>query len=256
MKYIIVSLLLVNFLAITPAFSQANKDGCQDVVYLKDKSILRGKITEYKKDGDLVLQTWAGAEIRVSATEVKRMVQKCPDEKVATFNGISGPYTFKEHGWYGATKLAVLPGADGLGFSIQQSAGYKFKRLLQTGIGAGFENFDPWGKGVPTYPIFAEVRGYLLPRNITPFYAIGVGYGISQKKDLEATYVDGPEKHWRGGWMAQGQVGYRIGNQAFFHLGIRLQQKTHTLNYTFGGNYTTIEHILHKRFDIGFGILF
>ena len=234
-------------------FSQEKKEDCQDVVYLKGGSILRGTISEYKLDGELIMTTWSGAQMRVPATNVKKVIQDCKTDKKGQIPLNLRPYSFKESGWYHATRFGVLSGESGRGFSIQHSSGLNFNRLLSVGMGIGFEKFDPFETEVATFPIFAEMRGYLLPKNISPFYALGLGYGFS-KKDTDNGFVDGPVEQWRGGWMAQGHIGYRIGNHATIHLGIRLQHKTFSWENPWG-NSSGINRILHKRVDVGLGIL-
>lgn len=244
-------LLLLCSLFGAPAYSQENKSECQDIVYLKNGTELRGKITEYNLEGNLVIDTWSGTQMTMPSVNVKRVVQKCKGEKVER---IPTPYSFRESGWYHATRFSSLSGANGLGFGLQHSSGLKLNRLLGIGVGVGMENFDPWDRDVATFPIFAEVRGYLLAKKITPFYAFGAGYGVS-KKHTNITVFDGPEETWKGGWMAQGQIGYRIGNHAFVQIGIRLQRKTRIWENRFWGNNSGVDQILHKRLDIGIGLL-
>jgi hypothetical protein len=212
---------------------------------------LRGKITEYNLEDNLVIETWSGTQMTMPSANVKRVVQKCKGDKAER---IPLPYSFHENGWYHATRLSTLSGASGLGIGLQHSSGLKLTRLLGIGVGIGMENFDPWDSDVPTFPIFAEARGYLLAKKITPFYAVGAGYGVS-KKHSDAVIFDGPSETWKGGWMAQGHIGYRIGNHVFVQFGIRFQRKTRIWENIFWGNNSGVDRILHKRLDIGIGLL-
>ncbi len=243
-------LLLFLFAASTVGFAQ-EKETCRDVVYMKDGSVFRGKISEYQQDGELIMVSWSGGALRLASKNVKKIEQKCRDEKHLFVPTTERPYNFKETGWYHATRIATLGGWSGLGMSLQHSSGIQLNRMLGAGIGIGIENLTPWEDDVSTYPLFAEVRGYLAPKNITPFYALGLGWAfVGKEKDFDEWITE----DWQGGLMAQAQIGYRIGNQFLLFTGLRLQRKTR--NWTsWGGNTQGVDQILQKRFEFGLGIL-
>lgn len=234
--------------------AQKDNTDCQDVVYLKGGSVFRGEILEYKVGGELKMKTWNGVPIQVPALNVKRIVQKCKSAKRGGISLNKKPYSFKDSGWYHASRISVLTGASGVGASIQHSSGIKLNRLLGIGIGLGMENFKPYDGHAPTFPIFVELRGYLLQKNISPFYSLGLGYGFTGKR-RNFVIFDGPDEHWKGGWMAQGHIGYRIGKHAFVQLGIRLQRKTRIWEQFGWDNLSGVDRILHKRLDIGLGLI-
>ena len=250
LKHFVVIALLFS---VETLLSQEQRTDCQDVVYLKGGSILRGKIQEYNAAGNLIMTSWSGAQMQVPSVNVKRVVQRCKGDEKPRTSFSERPYTFQETGWYNATRFSVLSGESGDGVGLQHSFGKKTNRTLGIGAGLGIENFAPY-EGAPTYPVFAELRGYLSSKKISPFYALGAGYGFSKRVNNSETAWDGAAEKWRGGWMAQGQIGYRIGNHVMVHFGIRLQHKTRTWSYP----WTQIsgqDQILHKRLDIGIGLL-
>ncbi len=203
------------------------KENCRDVVRLRDGSVFRGKITDYQVGGELVMTTWSGAQVRLPASNVKKINQECNDEKGGRTPRLQRPYSFSGSGWYHASRVGVLVGQSGVGIGLQHSSGLKISRLLGVGIGVGIENFTPEDDDVTTYPVFGEVRGYFLASNISPFYALAAGWGFADKKLDEAVF-NGFGQEWGGGWMAQGQLGYRIGNHFTVHVGLRFQHKTRT----------------------------
>ncbi len=253
MSYVKYSILLLLFWYSGALSAQTEKGACEDIVYLKGGSVLRGIIQEYYADSNLVMTSWSGARLQFPSAAVKRIVQKCAGDGKAKTPFSQRPYSFRESGWYHATRFAVLTGESGFGIGLQHSAGYKIDRLLGLGLGIGLENFGLFDGNTATYPIFAELRGYLMPKKITPFYALGAGYGLSKKYNDSSTWGGGNER-WRGGWMAQGQIGYRIGNNACVHLGIRFQHKTRSWVNEWWGMRGT-DKILHKRLEFGIGLL-
>ncbi|MBK7936918.1 MAG: hypothetical protein IPJ82_07390 [Lewinellaceae bacterium] len=236
-------------------FSQQSPEeakNCKDIVYLKNGSVFRGKITEMKPGGDLVMTTWSGIIMTLPENNVKRIVQRCRDQKK------SEPklYNFKEKGLYNATRLGVLIGQNYLGsnstgYSLYHSTGWMFHRRIGAGIGLGVETFNPDGRDATTYPIFAEVRGYFRAKNVTPFYSVTGGWAFTGKNgDSEWGFIN----DWKGGWLAKAQFGYRIGNNFTLFGGLSLQKKTLDWRSAWGNEWGT-DQILHKRFELGFGII-
>ncbi len=242
MKYILIILL---FPAAVPCFAQ-QKENCRDVVFLSNGSILRGKITEYHLDGDLAMTTWGGAEIRLPVSNVKKVKQHCRTPLSHR------SYIFRESGCYHASRVVTQVGHSGIGLGLQHSSGWKISRLLGLGIGVGVENLAPGNDDVATYPVFAEARGYFLRSNVSPFYALAAGWAFADQKNDQNNFTTTTET-WRGGWMTQGQIGYRVGNHFTVHVGLRFQHKVRT--WKNWGNVKGVDRILHKRFDIGMGIL-
>ncbi len=246
MKNILTFLML--FSVSTAGFAQ-QKENCRDVVYLTNGSVFRGKIIEYQHDGELIMESWNGGQLRLPAQNVKKIEQKCRDEKRVPM--LQRTYTFRESGWYHATRAEAIWGQSGVGFGLQHSSGLQFNRLIGVGIGAGIENLTPKTNDVSTYPIFVEARGYLSPKSISPFYALGFGWAFAGK---ENDFDNGIDENWSGGRMSQWQIGYRLGNNLTLHGGLRLQRKTRNWQEWWGGQ--RVDKIRQKRFEFGLGILF
>lgn len=237
--------------------AQQPATGCRDVIRLKDGSTLRGQIQEVKHEGNtLSFRTWNGVLIDLPRSQVRRIKQRCNNgDVVAT---APRTYDFAERGWYHHTRAGLLTGqayyGDNLqGFQLQHSSGRKFSRLLGAGLGFGLEYFDPTGNDAASYPVFAEVRGFLLPNRITPFYTLGGGWAFTGQSTGERW---GLTDTWKGGWLAQVEIGYRIGNHFTVHCGLRLQQKTREWTSNWGPESGSgADRILHKRFSAGVGLL-
>jgi len=245
MKNILLFLLL---LAAIPCFAQ-QKENCYDVVYLRNGSILRGKIAEYNLGGDLAMTTWNGAQMRFPSSNVKKIKQHCRNEDRTPLS--QRPYSFRESGWYHCSRAEIMISQNGVGLGLQHSSGLKINRWLGLGLGVGIENLTLWNDDIDSYPVFGEVRGYFLPRNISPFYAFGAGWGFVGKRD-DFSDFNGFVNKWQGGGMAQGQIGYRIGNHCTVHVGLRFQRKTRIWR---SWNVEGEDSILQKRFEMGVGIL-
>jgi len=246
MKNSITILILFSF---STAGLAQQKETCRDVVYLTNGSVFRGKIIEYQHDGELIMESWSGGQMRLAALNVKKITQKCHDEKHVPWH--KRAYTFRESGWYHATRAEAIWGQQGIGYGLQHSSGVQFNRLLGVGIGAGIENLTPKTNDISTYPVFVEARGYLSPKYISPFYAFGFGWAFAGK---ENDFFNGLDQDWSGGWMSQWQVGYRLGNNLTLHGGLRLQRKTR--NWQGWRGEQRVDKIRQRRFEFGLGILF
>ncbi len=246
------TLLIFNFLfALTPLLAQQNSDNCTDIVYLKGGSVLRGKIMEQTSDGYFVIATWSGVEMTFPTVNVRKVVQKCKEEKRPPKT-----YDFKEKGLYNATRLGTLIGQtyfgeNSTGFTLHHTIGWMFNRWVGAGIGGGTEIYNPDSGEPATYPVFAEVRGYLQAKNATPFYALCGGWAFAGKNSSDEW---GRIDDWKGGWLAKAQIGYRLGNHFTLHGGISFQKKTRTWDSTWGGERGT-DRILNKRLELGLGVI-
>ncbi len=231
---------------------QANH--CNDRLDMYDGSRFQGQLEEVRANGDtLVFHLRTGPTLVLPRNHVRRIVQRCRDEKTAR-----RAYDFKETGWYHHTRAGVLvgqsfAGGNTTGFNLQHSSGWMFSRHLGAGLGLGMEFFDPKGYDASSYPIFAEVRSYLLPRRVTPYFTLGAGWAFTGKASGERWgYID----DWKGGWMAQTELGYRIGNHLSVHFGLRLQRKYREWTSVWGPESGVgADRILHKRLVFGLGLL-
>lgn len=236
------------------------QQNCQDVLILYGGNRLTGQITAVKGGDTLVFRSWGGAIFEISQKTVLKMEQNCRRQR--RIRG-QGEYHFNEQGWYHHTRIGMLIGqayygAENPGLQIQHSSGRMFSKLLGLGLGTGVERFDVAAdvSDAVIYPIFAELRGYLQPKNISPYYSLGAGWGFAGKSSGQRW---GFQDDWRGGWMAQAEIGYRIGNHFIIHGGLRLQQKYRdwTSNPGWWGaeGERGTDRILHKRFVLGVGLL-
>lgn len=188
----------------------------------------------------------------IPRASVKRIVQRCSEDKLPKV------YDFRETGWYHHTRGGFLVGQtyfgeNVTGIQLLHSSGRMFSRLLGVGLGVGVDHFGLDGSDVATYPVFAEVRSYLTARRVTPYLALGAGWAFSGNR---TTGDFGRLENWSGGWMAQGDVGYRIGNNFTINLGVRLQQKRREWSSNWWTQESGTDRILHARFVVGAGLLF
>ncbi|MBX2890219.1 MAG: hypothetical protein KF734_04780 [Saprospiraceae bacterium] len=246
------NLLLIHLLCFAHSVhAQLAPNECYDIVHTRSGSEFRGQIINYAPSGDITIKTWNGLVIEIPASTVSRIVQKCKEEK-----RLRKDYDFKEYGLYNATRLGTLigqtyQGYNTVGFALNHTIGWMFHRMLGAGVGLGVELFNVDYAEPATYPLFAEARGYLKAKNTTPFWAFGGGWAFAGNNSNDGW---GFVENWKGGWLAKAQIGYRLGNHFTLQCGLSLQKKTRNWQSTWGGEWGQ-DRILHKRFELGFGIL-
>lgn len=97
----------------------------------------------------------------------------------------------------------VLNGAKGAFLQVQSINGIRYKTWF-AGIGAGVENYYRTG-----YPVFIDVRKFLLNKSQSPFvYAdMGIQFEKYKTQRLNPMY----ENRYRNGIIAEGGIGYKFG---------------------------------------------
>lgn len=230
---------------------------CQDVVYLKGGSIYRGTISEYKIGETLSMVTWSGSRMQIPGNVVRKVVQEC--QGMGSRPRAARTYDFRERAWYHSSRAAVLFGDQESGYSLQHSSGFRFNRLLSVGLGVGVENFAPGYTDPVIMPIFVEARSYLTKQRIAPFVAMGGGYStiVHQQRPFDFWGGENNIQDWDGGWMVQGQIGYRIGNHFITYIGIHLQRLRLDWDnsaWAWGSGKGTDVHT-KRRIELGIGLL-
>lgn len=258
MKTFIYSILLL--FVLSPALQAQNEDqGVRyvDVVYTVNGSVFRGKILEYAKGDSLRMEILGGLKITMEEAEISKIVQERVDvseNQKKTF--VQRPYNFREKGIYNATHLAFMGGKAAWNgkftpaISIQNVTGFQFNRFIGAGIGFGYDVYDI-SNGFSVLPVFAEARGYLNQRNISPYYSLSVGYGFAVSN---GDNLIRPEK---GGVMIHPALGFRFGANKDLNfladIGFIYQKATYYQNWEWEQDYFSMAF---KRWSFRIGMLF
>ncbi len=235
----------------------------QDVLYLKDGSIIRGRLISYEATGKVRIEI-IGENVLVFDTEdiARRAFEAKPTENRSRMERL--PVKYKYRGYYNLTQLGMLlhnpnnsqynPQESPQSFNLQMINGYRFNRFVQTGLGLGLNFFQ---RGY-TLPIFAELRGDILKSEITPHYYFSGGYSIP--------LYNGDDLYWEeanpeivGGLLADAGVGVKINTPGqvswVLTAGYRIQQSEH--RYTDPWSQARIvEAYTHRRLSVQLGMMF
>jgi len=195
----------------------------EDVVYLKNQWVIRGKLIE-QNSSSIKIQTHEGNIFVFPMSDVDRIGK----EKIwKNFN-------YKKHGFANFTELGPLvagkttiDGVTTAAFSFQTVNGYKFSQYAMAGIGIGADLYATQ----TILPVFASFRGDLSKTgSVIPFYFGDAGYGIN----ITQNSANGTD--FKGGLMYAVGLGIKIpfNRSAGFllSLGYRYQKTSYDYNMT------------------------
>lgn len=175
----------------------------QEVVYLKNGSIVRGTIIEQVPNVLLKIQTADGSVFAYQMSEVEKITKEQTDYEKQTDYGNRNYLTRKSKsnkrtGYKGFVDLGYTLGVGDWGMDrleVSTSHGYLFSPYFYAGVGIGVHYY--FDSEECTLPIFAHVRSNLLNNRNSPYIDFRIGYT--------------PTETAQGLYMAP-SVGYKIGS--------------------------------------------
>ena len=256
--FLMLSMLLFSCAILYAQETPASEEPQLDIVYLKNGSVFRGKIVSYEQGGVLKFAMMKGRNIfKFNDDEIEKIIQGTAADNKVKVKGIRDKtYRFRERGVYYTAALGFPGGRNTtwgdfeLGLSIQMSAGLQFNRFVGAGIGFG-SDFYYVGSGEMVLPVFAEVRGYWLKRNVTPFYNLAVGHGFGIKNDQNGIVKA------EGGLMFNPSVGIRFGGSDMSNFTLEFGYKRQKARQYRGSiEFPWIMEFVYHRYMLRFGVLF
>lgn len=189
-------------------FGNAQADGKQGKVYLKNKWILKGQITRTVSD-TIIIQSNTDQRFVFVSNDIDSIVYL----KQSSFR--FGHYT--EIGALAATRNRP-DNVTTAAFSFQIVNGYHFRRRHFVGLGIAADLYATQ----TIIPVFASFRSDLVGASkLIPYYFVDMGYGNDITNSSTGI-------RYRGGLMLASGLGFKIplGTQAGFHvnIGYRLQK--------------------------------
>jgi hypothetical protein len=186
--YSLIVFFIVTLILLTPAVTAQEVDH----VYLKNGSLIRGKILEIEPENHIKIQDLCG---NIWYYEIGQ-VEKITSEPFTQGTGRSKlPLEFSE-GFVNITSIGFLAGSPNNArvapFSLQMVNGWRSGMGLFTGAGIGIEFLNS-----NYMPLFLDVRYDLFGRDVVPYILARGGYSVPLARDREEydilyTYSGGP----------------------------------------------------------------
>ena len=161
-------LFIISVLFISVAFAQDNFD---EVIYLKNGSILRGTIVEQIPNQTVKIQTKDGNVFVYNFSEVEKITKEESINKTRRLK--DEPLRLKK-GFTGMTELGVLFVPNIPFFSFNQVIGSRISQHYSIGLGVGIDV----NRYLLFVPITLDNRIYFLKNNLTPFLNLAPGYAL------------------------------------------------------------------------------
>lgn len=168
--------LIVFLFVLICGYGAGIADELQEVVYLKNGSVVRGVIIEQIPGESLKIQTADGSIFAYKMAEVEKMTKEknpyaAPKRRInnlaAGYKGfIDFGYTF-DLSDYDAAKIEFMT-----------SHGYQFSPYFYLGAGIGLHYYT--GIEDISVPLFANVRANMMTGNVTPFVDGKIGYSLGE----------------------------------------------------------------------------
>ena len=126
------------------------------------------------------------------------------------------------------------------------NVGYQFNQYLSVGGGVGMDIYDK-----EYFPVYADFRGYILNKKVSPYYAFQAGYGLS----TDIFNLNSSNISHSGGMMIHPSIGLRFASfrstKFIMEAGYKFQWDQRT-NERRGW----VDKIIYKRLSLKIGVLF
>ena len=232
-KIVLLLVLFCTFMAIGTASAQTSSD----IIYLKNGSIIKGKITATTGE-TTTIQTNDGREYVFKNTEIERQttngtdtpppVENTDNKPLTNIGSIKkGHYSPVKNGYWNSTDFQLWGP-----ISVNTVNGYKLHQFGYLGIGIGLNSYtgliiipsvsrDFTGM---VMPIYLRYGGDILKKRVTPTYFIESGYGLIVSDD-PIIFNNDPYEKSSGGLYGGAGFGFKVRTNKNFSFGVSLAYK-------------------------------
>lgn len=213
-----ITIALATFIFSLMAFDGIAQSDKQDVVYMKDGSIIRGEIIEMHSDSIIKIEVYGGHLLVFEFKEIEKIQRE-------GVKGGKGPFKYKDRGFMVTLESLLLWGQQTAYYGYEPTVGYSFSLInsyvfnqyAHVGLGVGIDAIDAL-----FLPVYLRGGGHLFNSPITPVYYADFGYGLL----IDEGNVSAADSH--GGWRWGAGVGFKLHTRsevAFdFTVGLRFQE--------------------------------
>ena len=214
-----------------------------DVIYLSNGNIMRGKILEQSDSATVKIETLCGNVFNFNKTEIDNITkEKGFFEQQRNQRAING--------WFAGPTLGLNMGLESeAAFSFKFAGGYRFMSYFGAGAGVALENYND----LVYVPVFASTKLFALKKVNSPYLEGKLGYSIATTPDTEW-------EEYKGGIMASasGVLSSNISDNSLiqFKLGYRVQHTTIAYPDWGWNDYKISDKYKYYRFTVGVSLVF
>lgn len=216
-KYL--ALLLFALMTIV-SFGQNNY---QDVVYLKNGSIIRGVIIEQVPNKSINIET---ADRNVFVYQMDE-IEKLAKEQYQRKSGSSLNNTGLQSGYKGIVELGYQIGTGDYGMDrlkLNIINGYQINPYFSLGFGTGLRYY--FDEEAALIPVFADFRANFINNKVSPYFSLGVGYSFDATNDFEGV-----------GFLLNPTVGvsFKVSEKSAMNVGLGYEMQK--MDFYYGGYF-------------------
>lgn len=236
--------LVTLFIILTPLLTMAQSSDVQDVIYLKDGSILRGLIVEHGEDGSVKIQIIGYNTLVIPRDKIDRIARE----------PVPGTQYYKETGYFNTTSIGFAPGELGSAIRFEMVNGLQIDPHFSVGLGLGYSAYDK--APIDAIPAYIDLKYKILKANSTPFAYLKAGYNFTINEESDENDRQRLEEHI-GGTTASIGVGIHFAVSPNIGLDFNFGYLADNLSYVESLGFREIETDLkYRRIIIGFGLSF
>ena len=194
LKTVFFTVLLSIFVMAGGSLLGQESNRLEDVIYLKDGSIIRGTVTEIIMGEHVKVEILGGSVLVYQESEIEMITKERPLYKKIVLRPFKEdlPIYIREQGVFQAFSWGFGLYRDAwdeaiLTTTFNYRAGYKWNRYAALALGVGF---DPYNEGV-IMPFFLEYHADLSRSVVAPYVFGQLGYGWGAIRNWPATSFDG-----------------------------------------------------------------
>lgn len=224
----------------TPLLAQ--KKGWQDVVYLKNGSIIRGELAADTDSGMVKIETLGPNLFVFPAAEVAK-VSREPVRPAFQYPATKGFLHLSEIGLSVGNSTGINQGRN-IDLSLQTFNGYQFASYLALGLTAGVDAYSR----ITLLPLGIGLRGDLTKTRVRPYYGLDAGYALD--------WLNNPNQsgNRQGGFFWSPGLGLKFSSfkSRAFLVNLAYRQQTSTLESPYWNGTSVTENKFRRiLFRIG-----
>lgn len=179
MKKILLVCLVMLFGVTRGVFAQ----NLEEVVHLKNGSVIRGIVVEQIPNESIKIQTRDGNLFVYRMDEIQKIAKEQSGDSYLLVRNQS--FDSMSSGYFGIVNFGYEIGVGGGDDRIKLDVVNGYRILPEFSIGAGVGVKYYTDADVVTIPVYVHLRTDLLRRKATPFIALNTGYNISTYSSIE-----------------------------------------------------------------------
>ena len=187
---VLTTLFICTFIILITSFQSIAQKEQQDVIFLKNGSIINGKIIEIKVNESIKIVNNCGDTWVINQTDIERVEKRevmVKSKKIK--DTLSIPKSYKHSGFYSGIQMAFLKGTMEdtplPNLSLVFTGGYQFSWGLNLGAGIGIDLMEE-----SYLPVVLDLKYVFRDSKVSPYFYINGGYTFAlQDPHYENDYI-------------------------------------------------------------------